>query len=331
MRRIVLLSMILLLAALLVPILFVGQAALTSEEGELPPEESDSLDAADSWDHELQFNVLTGGEVQTVTMDEYLPGVLAGEMPATFELEALKAQAVAARTYILYKMQRESTAHPEADVCDDPACCKAYVTQEKLQENWGDNYEANFAKIQEAVQSTDGLYLTYEGEPIQAVFHSSSSGKTEDSGSIWSAVPYLVSVDSPETEQSVPNYVSTVEMSPEEFRQAVGEEAGLGEDPGTWITDVRYNNSGRVDTITVGNCTWTGNEARQKFDLRSTAFTVKYTGESFQFTVTGYGHGVGMSQYGANTMALEGSNYEEILTHYYVGAELTDGGKTLTA
>ena len=259
-------------------------------------------------------------------MSDWLPGVVAGEMPASFEPEALKAQAVAARTYIMYSMGREKSAHPEADVCDDPGCCKAHASDETLRQNWGESYESNWAKILEAVRSTDGEYMSYGGEVIQAVFHSSSAGRTEDSAAIWQAQPYLVSVDSPETAEDVPNYVSSLSVSPEDFKstvQTLHPEAQLDGDPAYWLGAAVHDASGRVESVDIGGAQVPGTELRTLFELRSTAFALDYTPDGFLFTVTGYGHGVGMSQYGANVMAEDGADYEEILTHYYPGAELT--------
>ena len=320
MRTIVAAALLCLVIALMLPLLFAGG-------GQAAPEASaEPESAAGGLDSELSFTVLTANGVETVTMSDWLPGVVAGEMPALFEEEALKAQAVAARTYIMYSMGREKPAHPEADVCDDPACCKAHSTDEELREKWGESYEENMARVLEAVRSTDGEYMSYGGEVIQAVFHSSSAGRTEDSAAIWQAEPYLVSVESPETAEDVPNYVTSVTVSPEDFREAVltvHPEAEFGEDPAFWLGAAVRDASGRVESVDIGGTQVPGTELRTLFQLRSTAFTLDYTAEGFLFTVTGYGHGVGMSQYGANVMAEDGADYEEILTHYYPGAELT--------
>lgn len=320
MRTIVAAALLCLVIALMLPLLFAGG-------GQAAPEASaEPESAAGGLDSELSFTVLTADGVETVTMSDWLPGVVAGEMPALFEEEALKAQAVAARTYIMYSMGREKPAHPEADVCDDPACCKAHSTDEELREKWGESYEENMARVLEAVRSTDGEYMSYGGEVIQAVFHSSSAGRTEDSAAIWQAEPYLVSVESPETAEDVPNYVTSVTVSPEDFRAAVlavHPEAEFGEDPAFWLGAAVRDASGRVESVDIGGTQVPGTELRTLFKLRSTAFTLDYTAEGFLFTVTGYGHGVGMSQYGANVMAEDGADYEEILTHYYPGAELT--------
>lgn len=320
MRTIVAAALLCLVIALMLPLLFAGGGQAE------PAPSAEPESAAGGLDSELSFTVLTADGVETVTMSDWLPGVVAGEMPALFEEEALKAQAVAARTYIMYSMGREKPAHPEADVCDDPACCKTHSTDEALREKWGESYEENMARVLEAVRSTDGEYMSYGGEVIQAVFHSSSAGRTEDSAAIWQAEPYLVSVESPETAEDVPNYVTSVTVSPEDFRAAVlavHPEAEFGEDPAFWLGAAVRDASGRVESVDIGGTQVPGTELRTLFELRSTAFTLDYTAEGFLFTVTGYGHGVGMSQYGANVMAEDGADYEEILTHYYPGAELT--------
>lgn len=322
MKLTVTLAVIALIIALALPLALTaaGQAPLETE----PPAEASPAPAA-SADSEFTFTVLTGGEVKTVTMADWLPGVVAAEAPAAFENEALKAQAVAARTYIMSRCATGVAAHPEADLCDDPACCEAHLTDDALKEKWGDNYETYWAKIIAAVQATDGEYLTYLGEPIQAVFHSSSPGYTENAAALWDALPYLVSVSSPETAQDVPDYVTTVEVSVSDFAASL-RTANVGADlsgtPDAWVGDITRDESGRVSTAVIGGAEVGGAELREIFSLRSTAFTLEYKDGAFLFTVTGYGHGVGMSQYGANVMARAGSTYAEILAHYYPGTQL---------
>ncbi len=277
-------------------------------------------------DSGIRFTVKTDAGIESVDMASYLPGVLAGEMPALFEEEALKAQAVAARTYILYRMAHGSSAHPEADICNNAACCKAYADDAALREHWGDRYEEYHGKITAAVTETDGGYLTYKGSPIEAVFHSSSAGATEASGAIWNDRAYLVSVASPETAADVPGYVSQTDFTPKELKQELSSKyprMDFSEDPGKWLTDLTYTDSGRVDSLRVCGETLTGAKLRSILGLRSTAFTVNYADGSFTFTVTGYGHGVGMSQYGANVYAKQGWDYAAILGHYYPGTQLT--------
>ena len=180
--------------------------------------------------------VKCGPEVYDVEMQEYLKGVVAAEMPAYFEPEALKAQAVAARTYAMYCAA--TGRHSDAQVCTDYSCCQAWISREDMENNWGDNFEENYEAVSRAVDETAGEYLCYNGEPVFAAFHSSSCGATEDCGAIWNPLPYLVSVSSPETADTVPDYISQVELSPLDFRDTVlssypyadftGEEKQLG-------------------------------------------------------------------------------------------------------
>lgn len=267
--------------------------------------------------------VQTEEGVTEMDMQEYLIGVVAAEMPASFAPEALKAQAVAARTFALYCAA--GNKHQDADVCTDFACCQAWISDSAMRENWGESYEANAEKIRSAVAETEGQYLSYEGEPVFAAFHSSSAGATEDCAQVWNPRPYLVSVDSPETAADVPDYISRLECAPLDFRDTVlsahPEADFTGEESG-WIGELKRDASGRVESVALGGAEIKGTELRSLFSLRSTAFTLEYTEGRFIFTVTGYGHGVGMSQYGAQVMAQNGDDYTRILAHYYTGTEL---------
>ena len=267
--------------------------------------------------------LLRGETVETLAMQDYLVGVLAGEMPVSFETEALKAQAVAARTYTLYCAS--GPKHPGADVCADPGCCQAWRDEESLRRDWGAEYEARLGKLRAAVEETAGEYLSYEGAPVFAAFHASSAGATEDCGEVWNPRPYLVSVPSPESAAEVPHYVSRLLCAPLDFRDtllAACPEADLSGEPETWLGPVEHDASGRVAAQTLGGVRLRGTQLRQLFGLRSTAFTLTLENEGFCFTVTGSGHGVGMSQYGAEVMARNGADYRAILAHYYPGTAL---------
>ena len=270
------------------------------------------------------LRVLHGDEPREEALEDYLVGVVAAEMPADFEPEALKAQAVAARSYALYCA--ESGRHGDrAEVCTDYRCCQAWKSVEEMQSGWGADFERCLAKIKAAVDATAGEHLRYEGQAVFAAFHSSSAGFTEACGAIWSDLPYLVSVPSPEDAERVPNYVSVVELSPLDFRDTLLHacpEADFTGGPESWIGDVLRDGSGRVETAVLGGAHYAGTQLRSLFSLRSTAFTLDWDGELFRFTVTGFGHGVGMSQYGAEVMAADGADYAEILAHYYPGTEL---------
>jgi len=288
------------------------------------PEPEPDPPAAPSTDAALLLNVLLEGQLRQMDMASYLLGVLRAEMPASFEPEALKTQAVAARTYILYKMRHGgSENHPEADACDNIACCQAYRSREDAAQSWGVQADACEEKLRQAVAATDGECVLYDGEPILAVFHSSSAGATQDAAAVWSAsLPYLQSVASPEDETSVPNYHSQASFSATELRQLLLDalpDAKLGDNPSAWFTDIRQQPSGAVTSLAVGGVTTGGNQLRTILGLRSPCFTIAFEGDTVTFSVTGYGHGVGLSQYGANVLAKDGMSYRDILAWYYTG------------
>ena len=320
MKTIAAAALICLIIALVLPLSLAPGAGDGAE-----PEEGAPAAGADA---DTEFTVLSGWEAERVNMADYLPGVVAAEMPALFEPDALKAQAVAARSFILSRTRTVNANHPEADVCTDPGCCKAYATEDELREKWGADFDAYWQKMLAAVRETDGQYLSYEGEPIFAAFHSSSAGMTEDAGAVWNALPYLVSVPSPEEAEDVPDYVTTVSYTDGEFAARLREGypyISLASDSAAWVEDVALDESGRVASVTVCGQEIPGTEMRTLFELRSTAFTLEHGEGGFTFTVTGYGHGVGMSQYGANVLAGLGTPYEDILAHYYPGTELIMG------
>ena len=265
------------------------------------------------------------GRVEKLPLSDYLWGVVAAEMPATFRTEALKAQTVAARTYTLRKGSGVTADHPDAMVCDDHTCCQAYIGKEEAAAGWGGEADFYADKVAAAVAETDGLVLTYGGELIDAVFHSSSAGSTADAAEVWgTGVPYLKPVSTPEGEE-VPNYHTTVTVPLEEFKKAIRSkypEAKLGEDYTAWFGPVTHTAAGAVDTLPVGGVPVTGIEYRSLFGLRSARFTLTAGEEGVTFAVTGYGHGAGMSQYGANALAGQGLDFDAILTHYYTGCQV---------
>ena len=276
------------------------------------------------YDSAKMLKVLIDGELTEMDMETYLQGVVRAEMPASFEEEALKAQAVAARTYTLYKMEGGGSAnHPEADACDDINCCKAYKSAEEAAASWGVSSAIYEAKIRQAVAETDGEVVLYEGHPVLAVFHSSSAGATRNVEDVWQqSLPYLRSVASPEGADAVPNYYSKASFTLTEFKEifiAQYPTANLSGTPSNWFSNIHQDVNGAVESLQVGGITVTGGEMRSLLGLRSANFTISFTDDTVEFSVTGYGHGVGMSQYGANVMAQEGKTYKEILTYYYTG------------
>lgn len=265
------------------------------------------------------YEILLRGEngTEAMALEEYLVGVVLGEMPASFETEALKAQAVVARTYTMLA-NRSGGKHADGSICADPGCCQAYIEPEEYLSHGGT--EESVQKIRSAVADTSALVLTYEGALIEATYFSCSGGRTEDAVAVWgSEYPYLQAVESPGEEHAA-YHTDTVTFTPEEFQAALG--VTLPGTPDSWFGAVTYTDGGGVDTMVIGDGTYRGTELRKLLGLRSTAFTVS-AGEKILITTRGYGHRVGMSQYGADAMALAGSDYGEILAHYYQGTVLT--------
>lgn len=337
MKKILRLVCLATLLALLMPISVLGLSfggGQTSSPGTKPEDvDGSAAEPAAGYDAGSSVTVLIDGTVQTLTLEQYLVGVVAAEMPASFPEEALKAQAVAARTYTLYKENlygadgsKAPEVHKGAVMCADSAHCKAYCdASARAQELWGDNGAFYLDKITKAVKDTDGLIVVYEGTPIAAVFHAASAQRTEAAVDVWgNSVPYLVSVDSPGGDASS-KYHATVELLQTDFSAAFTAaypKAELSGPAGEWFQKLERSEAGGVTSVEVGGVAVEGKVIRSLAGLNSTNFTVEATENSLVFTTTGYGHGVGMSQYGARAMALEGSSFEEILKHYYSGTEL---------
>ena len=335
MKRVVVTGVVLLLVLFLLPVLLVDGPESAQEEtrpGILPALPSPVPTVQPEQMFEPGEDELTtlrvameDGTVAEMTMADYLWSVVAAEMPAAFEPEALKAQAITARTYTLWKMAVGDADHPDADVCTDITCCQAYITPEQAAANWENSAAVYKQKITSAVRSTNGQVITYEGQPIQAVFFSSAAGRTEDAVAVWGReVPYLVGVDSPEGE-GIPNYETQVTLTAAEVKKLVLSQfpgADLSGSAKSWFQNRTLTASGRVDTMDIGGITMKGTQVRALFGLRSACFTVETAGDTVTFHVTGYGHGVGMSQYGANVLAKEGKTCEEILKWYYTGVKI---------
>ena len=269
---------------------------------------------------------LLGGEEVFLPLEELVCRVTAAEMPALFPEEALKAQAVAARTYIAYRLSRPVEAHPGAAVCDDPGHCCAVAGKEELVASWGENGESWYGRIEAAAEQTAGQVLTFEGEPILAVFHASSAGRTASAASVWGGnVEYLVSVPSPEGEKDFSAWSSEVYVEKQAFASAIrSSHPGADLSGAFWFGAAELSDGGYVERVQVGGEWVSGSEIRARCGLKSTCFAVEEGTDLIRFDVRGYGHGVGMSQYGARAMAEEGKSWEQILSHYYPGTELSD-------
>ena len=334
-RLCLIVGVVMVLLTFLIPLLMLpGEKSVRESPTPLPtatlpllPAVSGQPEPVAGWDEGQTLRFLNlQGVVEELTMADYLWGVVAAEMPASFHVEALKAQTVAARTYAYRQQEKGVDKHPQADVCGDHTCCQAYLTRDQAMENWGAEGETYAQKITAAVSGTDGLLCLYEGEPIDALFFSSAAGVTSDAVEVWGAeVPYLRSVESPEGVE-VPGWQTLVTFTPEEFMDKFREtypQADFSGEPESWFSEAALDPSGAVAAITIGGVEVTGLQARQALGLRSAHFAVEPSAETVLIHVTGYGHGVGMSQYGANNLAQQGKHFEEILTWYYTGVTVS--------
>ena len=267
------------------------------------------------------------GQIEELPLDEYLYGVVAAEMPASFETEALKAQAVVARTYTIYKIQNNSSKHENADICDDSTCCQAWTSKDDRFAKWeADKALEYWNKIVASVDSTQGKIVTYQGKAINAFFHSNSGGKTETTLNVWggSNYPYLQTVETT-GEDAYSQYSSEVILTKEEFINKIKEKHSnfsINFEEENCIQITEYTEAGRVKTVKIGNLELSGVEVRSLLGLKSANFSISIENDNIKLEVIGYGHGVGMSQTGADSMAKQGSNYEGIIKHFYAGVEI---------
>ena len=255
------------------------------------------------------------GIIDVVPFEEYVTGVLAGEMPTSFHIEALKAQAVAARSYVMKKMEYNKDS--DYDVVDT-IMNQVYLSDDYLRSVWKESYNDKINKIKTAVIETKGEYISYNGDVAEAFFFSTSVGATENSGEIFSKqLPYLVSVSSTWDEIS-PLYSTNKTISLKEFYNLLG----LSYSDTLDIEKIDTTSTGRVNKIKINGNTFTGGQMIDKLNLRSSFFEITKDGENVVINTKGYGHGVGMSQYGAEGMARAGYTYDQILKYYYTGVEI---------
>lgn len=257
------------------------------------------------------------GSLKRMNLDVYLTGVVLGEMNADFEPEALKAQAVAARTYTAKAVQTGGK-HGDGSLCTNYACCQAYIAEEDYLNKGGT--EEKLSKVRSAVLDTSGRVLTYEGELIEATYFSCSGGYTEDAAAVWGTdYPYLRSVSSP-GEENATHYCDTICFTKEEFEQKTG--STLSGKSDTWFTVEARTPGGGIGSLSVCGEIYTGTQLRNMLGLPSTSMTITASEDTVTIVTKGYGHRVGMSQYGADAMAVTGCTYPEILAHYYPGTQL---------
>lgn len=254
---------------------------------------------------------------------EYVCGSVAAEMPLSYHEEALKAQAVACYTNAL-RLKNSSKDDAKYHISDDSSIHQGYLNEDERKEKWGEDFEKYEAKLENIVKQVENEALYYNNELCIAAFHAICSGKTESAETVWGEkVPYLVSVKSTGDNLS-PQYTSVVVFQKQDFLK-YAEDLGVKNDISSLKNIIKITKTSKADTVlkaTVNKEEFTGEEIRKAFSLKSAVFTVECTKNSVTFNVTGYGHGVGMSQYGADFMARQGSTYEEILKHYYTGVEI---------
>ena len=269
------------------------------------------------------------GKTEQMDIEEYLCGVLSGEMPSDFDIEALKAQAVAARTYVMYKQEHQDSKHKGSVVCTDYNHCQEYKSYEELKSSKGEDWIKNsYPKVKQAVNETKGHIVTYDSEPILPLYFSTSSGKTENSEEVFSAeYPYLKSVDSP-YDKYAPKYASTLKITNKDFvsklKSTYSDISISADNLSSQVKVISRSDGGAVNKIKLGNKELTGRDIRNILSLNSANFEIKFDSSSLDFVVKGYGHGVGMSQWGAQGMAEEGYKYYEILSHYYKDTIIKD-------
>ena len=335
MKKIGLCVLVFVILCFLLPVVFTKPFQIAEASGQNTEKEENIIEGQTEQEYDYkQYNTIqllhaSTGEVEELTLDTYLYGVVSSEMPASFEKEALKAQAVVARTYTIYKIQNNSQKHEGADICDNSACCQAWISKEDRLAKWEESTrEEYWNKIVTAVEETKGKIITYEGKPINAFFHANSGGKTETTLNVWggSGYPYLQTVATT-GEEGYTQYQSEVICTKQEFTDKIKEKHSdftIDFSQANCIQVLEYTDGDRVKTIQIGNLSLSGVEIRTIFGLKSANFTITIEGDNIKFSVLGYGHGVGMSQTGADSMAKAGSDYVEIIKHFYTGVEVED-------
>lgn len=327
MRRIIALSFLGLLLVLVVLPAVIVKGCYYPDTSPATP---DSANGGESPD--INVWVHTTGQVVTLPLEEYVAGVVAAEMPTSFELEALKAQAMVARTFAVSHMRAYGgqgvAEHPQADVSTDIwGGGQAWLSEDAARDQWGViGFYARWQKVTEAAAATAGLILTYQGVPIEAAYHSTCGGATENSEDVWQeALPYLRGVSDPWCAAS-PWMNHTTDISVTAMEKAFGLSSGvLAATAGQgrpYVQVLEKTPSGRARSIRIGEKTVTASEFRKALGLESARFTYTVSGGTLHFVTSGYGHGVGMCQYGANGMALAGKTYRDILTFYYTGVDI---------
>lgn len=312
----VIISLILIFFMLLLPLLSLKGGESTGKE------ENAVITFGGLEDESAQVSVLMSDtqKIEKMDINDYIFGVVAAEMPALYEKEALKAQAVAAYTYALHRAQQNSDK--PYDITDSPATDQCYISKEKAQEKWGENAAEYEEKIKGAISEVEGEYIAYNKKPILALYHAISGGKTESCKAVFGQdLPYLTVCDSI-GDLTAKGYLQTVEFTAAELKEKLANKVSLSSDEGEWIGEIKHRDNGYTESIKICGKSLTGTELRTALSLRSANFDAEYKNGKFVFTTRGYGHGVGMSQAGAQHLAKQGGTYKEILLWYYKDCEI---------
>ncbi len=311
MKLYLILTAIICLTLALLPLAFINNCNTQSTDTEVTIEEK-------VYDNTVSVFLTSKNETVDVETMDYLIGAVASEMPASYHIEALKAQAVASYSYLMWL--RKNADNPGYDITSDPATHQGYLTEEEMKEKWGDKYDTYRNKILEAVSAVCGEYLTYKGEPILALFHAISPGMTQDSKDVWqSDLPYIKPKATPGDTLS-PDFDSEVSVPCQKIRDIFTVKSEVSDSELIDISDL--SDTSFIKEIPLGEKTVSAGDLASKLGLRSPYFTAEYNQGNYIFKVKGYGHGLGMSQYSADYMARQGSDYREILTHFYEGTQI---------
>lgn len=321
MKTYLILCLILAVAMLVCPV-----AALGGSNSDEAREVYQTVDAENTEEYISVMSPSTG-DIERIRLREYVVGSVAAEMDATSHTQALRAQAVASYTYAKREKEKNkktiSSYFSRADISNDPSTHQGYINEKQRKEKWGEKFEEYEAKIEAAVDEVYGFYVAYDGDTALTVYHAISAGKTQSAENMWgSEYPYLSSVVS-DGDKLSPDYITKISFTLDEFKKLVSEcgvkTSGKASE---WINEVTKNDDGYTSFVRICGQDIEAQEIRNAFSLRSMSFDVEYDGENFVFTCKGYGHGVGMSQYGADYMARQGCTWQEILLHYYKGGEI---------
>ena len=296
---------------------FSGETNLETENS--PNEESGQIATAST----VKVMNASSKNITEISLEDYLLGVVACEMSASYHEEAIKAQIVAAHTLLEHSKLTKSENLGDADISNSSATHQGYLTVDEQKEKWGENYDKNTEKIKKCIEEVKNLTIQYSNKPITAAFHAISNGRTENASDVWGGdYPYLISVPS-DGDKFSPSYITEAAFSCNDFKEIITQQgATLSENPSEWIGEIKTTGTGMVSEIKIGDKSFKGTDIRKYFSLKSSTFECEIKDDTVIFKVKGYGHGVGMSQYGANYMAQQGLTYKEILLHYYPNTKI---------